>query len=50
MLGKRDVAQRLCGNLQMDITKTRTLLEWVPPFSVEQGLKAAAGSFLNIDS
>jgi len=42
MLGKRAVAQRLCGSLQVDITKAQTLLGWVPPFSVEQGLKATA--------
>ncbi|MDP3745353.1 MAG: hypothetical protein Q8Q76_13600 [Methylotenera sp.] len=42
MLGKRAVVQRLCGNLQVDITKAQTLLGWVPPFSVEQGLKATA--------
>jgi nucleoside-diphosphate-sugar epimerase len=42
MLGKRDVAQRLCGNLQVDITKVRTLLGWVPPVSVADGLKATA--------
>jgi nucleoside-diphosphate-sugar epimerase len=40
MLGKRDVAQRLCGNLQVDITKARTLLGWVPPVSVADGLNA----------
>ena len=50
MLGKQNVVQRLCGNLQVDITKAQTLLDWVPPFSVEQGLKATAGSFLNIGS
>jgi nucleoside-diphosphate-sugar epimerase len=42
MLGKRDVAQRLCGSLQVDITKARTLLGWVPPISVAEGLKATA--------
>lgn len=40
LLGKRDVAQRLCGNLQVDITKARTMLGWTPPFSVADGLKA----------
>jgi len=42
MLGKRDVAQRLCGNLQVDITKAHTLLGWTPPVSVVDGLKATA--------
>jgi UDP-glucose 4-epimerase len=38
-LGKRDAIDRLCGNLQLDITKARTLLGWVPPVSVEEGLR-----------
>jgi nucleoside-diphosphate-sugar epimerase len=42
LLGKRDVAQRLCGSLQVDIAKTRELLGWRPPLSLDQGLKKAA--------
>jgi nucleoside-diphosphate-sugar epimerase len=42
ILGKQDVAQRLCGNLQVDISKARTLLGWIPPISVADGLKATA--------
>lgn len=42
ILGKQDVAQRLCANLQVDITKARGLLDWSPPFSVSEGLKATA--------
>ncbi len=41
LLGKEDAMQRLCGNLQVDISKARTLLGWVPPVSVEEGLKRA---------
>jgi nucleoside-diphosphate-sugar epimerase len=41
LLGKRDAVQRLCGNLQVDITKARRLLGWVPPVSVEEGLRRA---------
>jgi len=41
MLGKRDVAQRLCGSLQVDIDKTRRLLGWNPPLTLDQGLKKA---------
>lgn len=40
MLDKRDVVQRLCGNLQVNITKSHTLLGWSPPVSVADGLKA----------
>jgi nucleoside-diphosphate-sugar epimerase len=42
IIGKKEVAQRLCGNLQVDITKARTLLEWTPPVTVEEGLRATA--------
>jgi nucleoside-diphosphate-sugar epimerase len=41
LLGKGDAVQRLCGNLQVDISKARSLLGWVPPVSVEEGLKRA---------
>ncbi len=41
LLGKRAVAQRLCGSLQLDIAKTRRLLGWNPPLTLDQGLKKA---------
>ena len=44
MLGKQDVAQRLCGSLQVDIEKTRRLLGWTPPLSLDEGLRRAARS------
>lgn len=39
LLGKGDAVQRLCGNLQVDISKARNLLGWEPPVSVEEGLR-----------
>ncbi|PSJ40083.1 nucleoside-diphosphate sugar epimerase [Zobellella taiwanensis] len=39
MLGKKAMAQRLLGSLQVDISKARNLLGWTPPLTVEQGLK-----------
>jgi len=39
LLGNGDVVQRLCGNLQVDISKAHSLLGWVPPMSVENGLR-----------
>jgi nucleoside-diphosphate-sugar epimerase len=44
LVGKGDVAQRLCGSLQVDISKTRELLGWVPPVSLDEGLRRAAGN------
>ena len=43
LLGKGDAVQRLCGNLQVDISKARNYLGWVPPVSVEEGLRRAMG-------
>lgn len=45
LLGKRDMAQRLCGSLQVDISKARDLLGWQPPLSVDDALKKAAVDF-----
>ena len=39
LLGKGDAVQRLCGNLHVDISKARSLLGWVPPVSVAEGLR-----------
>jgi nucleoside-diphosphate-sugar epimerase len=46
MLGKSGVAQRLCGSLQVDIGKTKTLLGWTPPVSVDEALGKTARHFL----
>lgn len=47
LLGKRAVAQRLCGSLQVDIRHTRETLNWTPPVSVDEGFRATAAAFLN---
>lgn len=46
LLGKKDLAQRLCGSLQVDISKARKLLNWTPPINVDEGLKKTAQHFL----
>lgn len=46
LVGKRDVAQRLCGSLQVDIGKTRELLGWTPPVTVDEALRKTAEDFL----
>ena len=46
MLGKQALAQRLCGSLQVDISKTRELLNWTPPVTVDQALRKTAEHFL----
>ncbi|NMM13765.1 MAG: SDR family oxidoreductase [Rhodoferax sp.] len=47
LLGKGDAVQRLCGNLQVDISKARQLLGWVPPVSMAEGLRRAVGGALH---
>lgn len=39
LAGKKDMAERLCSSLQVDIEKTRQLLDWNPPLTLDQGLK-----------
>lgn len=43
LLCKQDVAQRLCGSLQVDIQKTQRLLGWIPLISLDEGLRRTGG-------
>ena len=45
LLNKPDVYKRLCSSLQLDIAKTKQLLGWAPPISVDEGLRRAAKGF-----
>lgn len=38
LLGKRDRIEKICGDLQVDITKTRQVLGWNPPVSIRVAL------------
>ena len=49
LVGKKDLAQRLCGSLHVDISKATKLLNWTPPFSVEEGLRKTAQYYLNTE-
>jgi nucleoside-diphosphate-sugar epimerase len=42
LLGKHEMAQRLCDSLQVDISKTCELLDWKPPVAVEESLRKTA--------
>ena len=44
LVGKANIAQRLFGSLQVDISKTRTLLDWSPPHGVDASLRKAAST------
>lgn len=39
VLGKKMMAGRILGSLQVDISKTREVLGWQPPVTVDQGLR-----------
>lgn len=38
LAGRKAALERVCGHLQVDITKARTMLAWRPPLSVDEGL------------
>ncbi|MCF6265679.1 MAG: SDR family oxidoreductase [Desulfuromusa sp.] len=45
LIGKKALAQRLCGSLQVDISKTCETLGWTPPINVDVGLRRAAAGY-----
>jgi nucleoside-diphosphate-sugar epimerase len=45
VLNKSAYYERLCYSLKLDITKTRQLLGWNPPVSIDEGLRSAAEGF-----
>lgn len=42
VVGRAGAAQRLLGNLQVDVSPTRQTLGWTPPIDVDEGLRRAA--------
>ena len=47
LLGKRNMASRLFGSLQVDSSKARELLGWKPVITMEEQLKKTANAYLN---
>lgn len=47
LVGKRSIAQRLCGSLQVDISHTKNTLNWKPPIGIDEALKKTARAYLN---
>ena len=47
LTGKKELSQRLLLSLSLDITKTKQLLDWSPPYSFEDAIKITTGDFLN---
>jgi len=48
LLGKRDVADRLFGSLQVDSSKARDLLGWEPVVYMDEGLNPQITQIKNI--
>ncbi|RQW61707.1 UDP-glucose 4-epimerase family protein [Vibrio viridaestus] len=46
LIGKKAVAQRLCLPLQVNISHTKSLLNWTPPYSFSEGLKETVDCYL----
>jgi UDP-glucose 4-epimerase len=46
LIGKPAISQRLCGSLQVDISKTKEMLNWQPPYSSAESMKKTANAFL----
>ncbi|WP_434997423.1 UDP-glucose 4-epimerase family protein [Vibrio scophthalmi] len=46
VLKKQHIAQRICGNLQIEIGSTKDILGWKPPVSFEQGIKRTVEAYL----
>lgn len=47
LLGRKALSQRLCGSLQVDITKSRQLLGWASVVTLQEGLNATAQHYLS---
>jgi len=45
LLGKTEIIGRLTGSLHVDISKTKDLLSWIPPMSVDECFKKTADDF-----
>ena len=47
LIGKKNLAQRICGTLQVDISKSKRLLGWVPITSIDKGLEKTTQYFID---
>jgi nucleoside-diphosphate-sugar epimerase len=45
LLGKSDIAQRILGSLQVDISKTKKVLGWMPPVGVNEAMRSTVKDF-----
>ena len=47
LVGKRAAVERVCQNLQLDMSKARGVLQWTPPVTLDEGLRR---SFVRADA
>jgi nucleoside-diphosphate-sugar epimerase len=47
ILNKQSIAERICGSLQVDISKNRVLLGWTPPINLDEAMRQTAAHFLD---
>jgi len=47
LLGKKNIADRLCQSLRIDSSKAREQMRWVPPYTVQQGLRESATKLMS---
>lgn len=43
LIGQSSLSDRLCGNLQLNISKAKTLLNWNPPYTIKDGIRKTVG-------
>jgi len=46
LIGRKDLGIKLCSSLRVDISKTKSLLKWSPPLSVNDALQQTAKHYL----
>jgi nucleoside-diphosphate-sugar epimerase len=46
IVGRPELAQRLLGSLELDISKTKSMLGWSPPVKVDEALRITAENWL----
>ena len=47
LIGRDDLREKICSSLLVDISKTKSELNWCPPFNVSDGLNETANFYLN---
>ena len=45
LFGRGDKIERLCGDLRVDMGKTRRVLSWMPPMTLAEGIERTAKAF-----